>query len=402
MRLRPSRLDLVSQTPSYRKLGTRRRARAPRRESMRSLSLPESPLTPRAAEGERRPDLSATMVADFYGIVALDERGRVRSMNAEAAASFGYAADEVIGRDFGMLTPESERSYRDCLHPGTPSVRRRVDGLRKDGSVFPMELGVSEIACDGERLFIGLIHDVSQRRRFEQGVQELQTNRLDLIENMTAALAHELKQPLAAISAYLNFARRHLKEQNLSIEKVAQMLDNADAQIFRASEIMDNLRQFIARGETAKSPQNLNAVIRTACEFTDALARQHNVRTTIDLAAAPDTVVINKVQIQQVVVNLKRNAVEAMQSCERREMRVSTRLVEGRLIRTDIADTGPGLPEEIKARLFEQFTTTKPRGLGVGLSISRSIIEAHKGKIWAEPNPDGGAIFSFILPLAEP
>jgi two-component system sensor kinase FixL len=368
---------------------------------MRSLSLPESPLAPHAAEDERRSDLTALMAAAFDGIVVLDERGTVRSMNAEAATLFGYAPNDVIGRDFGMLTPESDRSYRDDLRPGAPSVRRRGDGLRKDGSIFPMELGFSEIACDGERLYIGLIRDLSQRHRFAQGVHELQANRLDLIENMAAGLAHELKQPLAAIGAYLNFARRHLKEQNLSVEKVAEMLDNADAQIFRASQIMDNLRQFIARGETAKSAQNLNAVIRTACEFTDALAKQHNVHTTVDLAASPDMVVINKVQIQQVVVNLKRNAVEAMQNCERREMRVSTRLVEGNRIRTDVADTGPGVPEAIKARLFEQFATTKPHGLGVGLSISRSIIEAHKGKIWAEPNPGGGAVFSFILPLAD-
>ncbi|MGJ0396333.1 MAG: two-component system sensor histidine kinase NtrB [Methylocystis sp.] len=368
---------------------------------MRSLSSPESSFAPNAAEGERRPDLSAMMAAAFDGIVALDERGTMRSLNAEAAALFGYALQEVIGRDFGMLTPESDCSYRDHLRPGAPGIRRRVDGLRKDGSIFPMELGFNEIACDGERLFIGLIRDLSRRGRFEQGVHELQANRLDLIENMAAGLAHELKQPLTAIGAYLNFARRHLKEKNLSVEKVIELLDQADAQVFRVSEIMDNLRQFIARGETAKTPQNLNAVVRTACEFTDALARQHDVKTTVDLAASPDMVVINKVQIQQVVVNLKRNAVEAMRNGERREMRVSTRVVEGNLVRTDVADTGPGLPEEVKARLFAQFTTTKPHGLGVGLSISRSIIEAHSGKIWAEPNPGGGTVFSFVLPLAD-
>ncbi|MGD9659550.1 MAG: sensor histidine kinase, partial [Methylocystis sp.] len=291
--------------------------------------------------------------------------------------------------------------YRDDLRPGAPRVCQRIDGLRKDGSAFPMNLGVCEIACDRKRLIIGVIRDLSQRRRFEQGLHQLQANRIDLIENMAAGLAHELKQPLTAISAYLNFARRHLKEKNLSVEKVVELLDSADAQVFRISEIMDNLRQFIARGETAKSPQHLNAVIRTACEFTDALAREHDVKTTLDLAAAPDMVVINKVQIQQVVVNLKRNAVEAMQNCERREMRVSTRLIDGRFIRADVADTGPGLSEDVTARLFEQFTTTKPHGLGVGLSISRSIIEAHNGKIWAEPNPGSGVVFSFVLPLAD-
>ncbi|MFO1102376.1 MAG: ATP-binding protein [Methylocystis sp.] len=358
-------------------------------------------MAPVPASVEGRLDLAATMAGAFDGIVALDVRGTVRALDAEAAALFGYALDEVIGQDFEMLTPESDRSYRDDLHPGTPSLRRRIDGLRKDGSIFPMELCVSEVVCDRESLFISLIRDLSQRRRFEQGVYELQANRLDLIENMAAGLAHELKQPLTAIGAYLNFARRQLKEKSPSVEKVAELLDNADAQVFRISEIMDNLRQFIARGETTKTPQHLNAVIRTACEFTDALARQHSIKTTVDLAALPDMVVINKVQIQQVVVNLKRNAVEAMQNCERREMRVSTRLIDGNLIRADVADTGPGLPEEVKARLFGQFTTTKPHGLGVGLSISRSIIEAHKGKIWAEPNPGGGVVFSFVLPLAD-
>jgi len=400
MRPPASGLDLFCKGPSYRKLGASVGC-APSGARMHSLSGTESSLASSLANVQGRSDLIAMMAVAFDGIVALDEGGKVRALNAEATALFGYAPDEIIGRDFGMLTPESDRSYRDDLRPGAPSLRRRIDGLRKDGSIFPMELRVSEVACDRERLYIGLIGDLSRRRRFEGGVRELQANRLDLIENMAAGLAHELKQPLTAIGVYLNFARRLLTEKNPSLEKFAEFLDSADAQIFRASQIMDNLRQFIARGETAKTPQNLNAVIRTACEFTDALARQHSVNTTVDLAASPDMVVINKVQIQQVVVNLKRNAVEAMQNCERREMRVSTRLIEGNLIRADVADTGPGLPEEIEVRLFEQFTTTKPHGLGVGLSISRSIIEAHNGRIWAEPNPGGGMVFSFVLPLAD-
>ncbi|MGD9544770.1 MAG: nitrogen regulation protein NR(II) [Methylocystis sp.] len=365
---------------------------------MRSQNSPKTSPAPRAAEGEGRAALGATPGASFDGIVALDSRGAVRSINDEAAALFGYAAEEILGRDFGMLTPESDLSFRDHLGK-TPSLRRRIDGLRKDGSVLPMELDVSEVVCDGERLFIGLIRDLGQRR-FERDIQKLQANRLDLIENMAAGLAHELKQPLTAIGVYLNFARRYLNEKDLSVQKIAETLDNADAQVFRASQIMDNLRQFIARGETTKTPQNLNPVIRTACAFTDSLAKLHNVKTTINLDASPDIVLINKVQIQQVVVNLKRNAVEAMQNCARREMRVSTGLIDGDLIRADVADTGPGLPDEVKDRLFEQFTTTKPHGLGVGLSISRSIIEAHNGKIWAEPNPGGGTIFSFALPLA--
>ncbi|HEY8213097.1 MAG TPA: PAS domain S-box protein [Methylocystis sp.] len=363
------------------------------------------------AAGAREDDsyLTAIVNAVVDGVITIDERGVVLSMNPAAAKLFGFTPSEVIGQNVRMLMPEPDRGkhdsyiseYRRTGAPKIIGIGRQVEGMRKDGSIFPMELGVSVAETQGKRVFVGLIHDLSQTRRFERRLHELQTNRFDLMENMAAGLAHELKQPLAAIAAYINFAHRQLKQKDFSIAKVEEMLDGANAQVFRASEIIDNLRQFIARGETVRTPQNLNAVVRTACEFTDAIAKEHNVKTTIDLEASPDTVVINKVQIQQVVVNLKRNAIEAMQNCERREMRVSTRLVEAKLIRVDVADTGPGLPQEINDRLFEQFTTTKPHGLGVGLSISRAIIEAHRGKIWAEPNPGGGTIFSFVLPLEE-
>lgn len=363
------------------------------------------------AAGAREDDsyLTAIVNAVVDGVITIDERGVVLSMNPAAAKLFGFTPSEVIGQNVRMLMPEPDRGkhdsyiseYRRTGAPKIIGIGRQVEGMRKDGSIFPMELGVSVAETQGKRVFVGLIHDLSQTRRFERRLHELQTNRFDLMENMAAGLAHELKQPLAAIAAYINFAHRQLKQKDFSVAKVEEMLDGANAQVFRASEIIDNLRQFIARGETVRTPQNLNAVVRTACEFTDAIAKEHNVKTTIDLEASPDTVVINKVQIQQVVVNLKRNAIEAMQNCERREMRVSTRLVEAKLIRVDVADTGPGLPQEINDRLFEQFTTTKPHGLGVGLSISRAIIEAHRGKIWAEPNPGGGTIFSFVLPLEE-
>lgn len=365
---------------------------------------------PGAAVGVREHDsyLAAIMNAALDGIITIDERGVVLSMNPAAAKLFGFAPSEVVGQNVRMLMPEPDRGRHDSyigeyLRTGTPKIigiGRQVEGMRKDGSIFPMELGVSVVATEGKRVFVGLIHDLSQRRQFERRLHELQMNRLDLMENMAAGLAHELKQPLSAIAAYINFAHRQLKQKDFSVEKVEELLDNASAQVFRASEIMDNLRQFIARGDTVRSLQNLNAVVRTACEFTDALAKEHNVKTTVNLEASPDRVIINKVQIQQVVVNLKRNAVEAMRDVDRREMIVSTRLIEGNKIQTDVADTGPGLPHSIRDRLFEQFTTTKPHGLGVGLSISRSIIEAHKGAIWAEPNPGGGTIFSFVLPLA--
>ena len=192
-----------------------------------------------------------------------------------------------------------------------------------------MELGVAAVDQGDRRLFVGFTHDLSERRKFEAHMQELHADRLDLIEHMAIGLAHELKQPLAAISAYHNVVRRILKEPNFSKERVQEVLDKATDQVLRLSEIMDNVRQSMARGETDKTPRNLHDVIRTACEFTDAIAKESGVTTALHLDAENDRVVINRVQIQQVVVNLKRNAIEAMRGGAKRELTVSTHLVEG-------------------------------------------------------------------------
>jgi two-component system sensor kinase FixL len=351
--------------------------------------------------------LAAVVNGALDGIVSIDESGRILSFNPAATKLFGYAPEEVIGQNVSVLMPEPYRRehgayLQNYLKTGEAKIigiGRQVEGQRKDGSIFPIELGVTAIERDGARLFVGVIHDLSERRRFEARLRGLHADRLDLIEHMSVGLAHELKQPLAAINAYLNVLRRHLKEQLISPEKAADVLNRITDQVFRVSEIVDNVRQFMARGATDKTPQHLNEVVRTACEFTDAIAREAGVATTVCLDAEDDLVVINKVQIQQVVVNLKRNAIEAMNGCQKREMTVSTRLVEGDMVRVDVADTGPGLAEDVKSRLFEPFTTTKPNGLGVGLSISRSIIEDHHGKLWAEDNGAGGATFSFVLPV---
>jgi two-component system sensor kinase FixL len=354
----------------------------------------------------REPLLAALVDKALDGIITIDETGTILSFNPAAVALFGYTPDEVLGRNVRMLMPEPYRSHHDeylqhYLRTGEAKIigiGRQVEGQRRDGSVFPMELGVAAVEAEGDRFFVGFIHDLDERRRFEARIHDMHADRIDIIESMTAALAHELKQPLAAITAYHNIASRVVKKGDLG--EIEQVLDKASKQVFRVSEIVDNLRQFIIRGETIKTLHHLNEVVRTACEFTDSIAKGSGVATSVNLDAEDDLALVNRVQIQQVIVNLKRNAIEAMENCERRELTVSTHVIDGHGIRVDVADTGPGICEAIKERLFEQFTTTKPHGLGVGLSISRSIIEAHHGRLWAEPNPGGGTIFSFVLPLA--
>lgn len=355
----------------------------------------------------REPLLAALVDNALDGIITIDEAGTILSFNPAAVALFGYRPDEVIGQNVRMLMPEPYRSRHDdylshYLRTGEAKIigiGRQVEGQRQDGSVFPMELGVAAVEAEGERYFVGFVHDLSERRRFEARMHDLHADRLDIIENMTVGLAHELKQPLSGINAYLHMASRLLRKGDLT--EIEQVLDNASKQVFRVSEIVDNLRQFIARGETIKTVHHLNEVVRTACEFTESIAKECGVVAMVKLDAEKDLVLINKVQIQQVIVNLKRNAIEAMEHCERRELVVSTRVIDGHEIQVDVVDTGPGISEPIKARLFEQFTTTKPHGMGVGLSISRSIISAHHGRLWVAPNAGGGTIFSFVLPLAD-
>ena len=228
----------------------------------------------------------------------------------------------------------------------------------------------------------------------------MHANRLDSMADMATALAHEINQPLAAAANYL-FAVRHLLEGKAEPAGLAvdEALDKASAQMHRAGQIIAHLREFITRGEPDKMEQSLHGLIRRTCELVAPSAREAKVDVVLNLDAAEDKVLADRVQIEQAMVNLMRNAIEAMEESKERRLTISTSLEDG-MIRADFADSGHGLTASANSDLFVPFTSTKSNGLGVGLSISRSIIEAHYGTIWAEANPGGGAKFTFTLPLA--
>ena len=341
-------------------------------------------------------------------IITIDEGGFIQALNAATSTMFCYSADELIGRDVNMLAPDDghseHRSYfqRD-LRTGEANVNganREVEGRRKDGSLFPAELAISEIRHGGERLFIGFIRDLSERRRFEARLNRLHSNRIDSMAGMATALAHELNQPLAAASNYLAAARRMLGATAGPPQPEAdQALDKASVQMLRAGQIISHIREFMAHGEPNKLEQSLHDLLRGATELVRQTAREADVQIALRLDAAEDVVLADRVQIEQAVVNLARNAIEAMGQTHERRLTISTSLENG-VIRTDISDTGSGMSPATISELFVPFTSTKSSGIGVGLSISRSIIEAHYGTIWAEANAGGGTKFSFTLPLA--
>ncbi len=217
---------------------------------------------------------------------------------------------------------------------------------------------------------------------------------------MSSALAHELNQPLTAAANYLKAARRTLDQGGESGHtKVQELLDKGAAQILRAGQIIRRLRDFVEKREDNRADEDVNKVVEEALALAFVGASDSGVTVTAHLGANLPPVLIDKIQIQQIVLNLVRNALEAMAGLERRELRLTTELDNDDFVAVTVADTGPGLSDEVASKLFQPFVTTKSDGMGIGLSICRSIVEAHGGRMTATPNPGGGVMFRFQLPV---
>jgi two-component system sensor kinase FixL len=347
-------------------------------------------------------------------MVVIDENGLMRSFSTAAERLFGYAAEDVIGLNVKMLMPEPYRGghdgylerYRRTGERRIIGVGRVVVGARKDGSTFPMELSVGEMRSGESRFFTGFVRDLTERQHADQRLQELQSelvhiSRLTALGEMSSALAHELNQPLSAIANYLNGAQRLLANQPDPVSrKVSDALAKAVEQTLRSGDIIRRLREFVSRGETERKVESVAKLVEEASALALVGARQLGVRVSFALDGRADYVLVDKVQIQQVLLNLIRNAVEAMADSPRRELTVFSRAAADQMIEISILDTGPGLSPEVSERLFQPFFTTKAQGMGVGLSICRTIVEAHGGRIWAEPGAGGGTVFRLSVPKA--
>ena len=282
-------------------------------------------------------------------------------------------------------------------------IGRVVVGLRKDGSTFPMELSVGEVKQDGHRLFTGFVRDLTERQRTEHRMHELQegllhASRLRSMGQMAAALAHELNQPLTATANYVRAALRLLDTAEPNLERVRQAMDLAVQQTLRSGEIIRRLRSFVARGEVARQPENVAKLIEEASALALVGAKERGIKMLINIDPGLPMVLVDRVQIQQVLLNLIRNAVEAMEGCEVRELSIAASALDVDL-RISVTDTGGGIPDEIEAKLFQPFVTTKEEGMGIGLSVCRTIIEAHAGRLWFEANAGGGSVFRFTVPI---
>ena len=365
--------------------------------------------------GEREAHLQSILDTIPDAMIVIDEKGAMQSFSAAAERLFGWTAQEVIGGNVNMLMPPPYQAAHDgylarYLATGERriiGIGRVVVGQRRDGSTFPMELSVGEVRVGEQPFFTGFVRDLTERQQTEARLQELQSelvhvSRLTAMGEMASALAHELNQPLSAITNYLGGATRLLEGGDpADAPLLVEALKEASGQALRAGDVIHRLRDFIGRGETERRVESVSKLIEEASALALVGVKELGVRVTMRLDPNADLVLADRVQIQQVVINLLRNALDAMRGVPRAELRVQvSRRGDGFTV-VSVSDTGSGINEEVRGRLFEPFMTTKREGMGVGLSICKTIVEAHGGSIWAEDNAGGGATFAFSLPIAE-
>jgi two-component system sensor kinase FixL len=342
--------------------------------------------------------------------VALD--GTITSWNASARRIYGFEASEAIGKHISLLQPPDRAGEEDRLmvqlRAGLNIEHFETVRLHKDGHEVMISLSIAPVH-DANGAIIGAsmtARDVTERKRAEERVLAMQNElahvgRLSAMGQMSAAIAHELNQPLTAIANYAKAAQRLLQNGNpgpRQLQSALEAMEKAVTQTLRAGTIIRYLRDFVEKRESRKAPEDMNQVIREAVSLGMVGHSHSNVKLTLALNPQLPSVPVDKVQIQQLLLNLVRNAMEAMAGVETRELTISSDVAEEGL-RITVRDTGPGLAPHVAARLFQPFVTTKPDGMGIGLKICQSIIEGHGGTIVAqEGNP--GAVFVICLPLA--
>jgi two-component system, LuxR family, sensor kinase FixL len=361
---------------------------------------------------EARLYLASIVETSEDAIVGKTLDGVVTTWNQAAEAMFGYAAAEMLGQPIARLLPRDRQSEEAMilarLRQGERLRHFETVRLRKDGSEIAVSLTVSPI-LNGSGQIIGaskIVRDVTADRQSRSRIQELQAelvhvSRLSTMGQMASAIAHELNQPLTAIGNYAGALSRVLAAESSGAngDRARDIVGRIRQQTNRAGEVIRRLRDHVAKRNTTRQREDINAVIKEAVELGLVGTRHQGVRTTVSLDEAAGTALIDRIQIGQVLINLVRNAVEAMEASERRELLISTH-ASADAVEIAVTDSGPGLAPEVADRLFEPFVTSKASGLGLGLSICRELIEAHGGALSAAPGATGGMVFTIRLPTA--
>ncbi len=357
--------------------------------------------------------LQAVYDTSLDAIIVIDPKGLMRSFNKIAEKLFHYSAKEVIGQNIKMLMPPYFAAQHDgyierYLRTGERriiGIGRVVTGQKKDGSTFPLELSIGEARIGNERLFAGFIRDLTENQQIEQRVHELQeelvhASRLASLGEITSMVAHEVNQPLSASGTYLEVARELLiSDRGDKLAGGLKAIEQAAVQIRRVGDTVRRIREFARKKTPDLAIEDINRIIEEANAIAAVGTKAKDIRTIFDLSALLPKTRVDRIQIQQVIMNLVRNAMDALTDHDRRELVLQSRINESGEIEIGVLDSGPGIAESVVKRLFTPFMTTKKDGTGLGLAICRSIVEAHGGRLWYEKSSLGGAAFKFTLPI---
>ncbi len=377
----------------------------------------EKKIRDRKVVEDARSRLAAIFDTAVSAIITSDESGVIEDFNPTAERMFGYSRDECLGRNVSQLMPEPYRSAHDeviarYLVTGDKKiigVGREIIAQRKDGSEFPIHLGLSEVKLPDRTIFTAMIDDMSARKEAESRIANLQDElihvaRLSAMGELSSALAHELNQPLTAISNYAQTARRLLEQKagKKNVKAATELLVKASDQALRAGEIIRRLRKFIVWGESERTLESVPDLVEEATKLALVGSSAKTIRFQMEAAANVPMAQVDRIQIQQVIQNLVRNAADALENWDGEKSIVVH--IEGKSageVAISVRDTGPGLAKNVRDHLFEPFVTTKENGMGIGLSVCRNIVEAHGGRITGESDAKGGACFCVTLPVKQ-
>ena len=359
-------------------------------------------------------ELHALLDAAVDGIVVIDHLGHIQAFNRSAERLFGYQAPEVLDRNVNVLMTEPDRIAHDGHLARFAATRvphiigngREVSARRKDGSVFPAFLFVRAVADSEPPRFVGFVHDMTPRRQGEEQARRLQerlwnVSRVATVGEMVSGIAHELNQPLAAIANYAHACDRLLDRPDADVEEVQGALKEIAAQAVRAGDIIRRLRSLAHQHVGRREPTEINALITELTALVRSDAQAHDVQYRLELSDGLPRPEVHRTQIQHVILNLVRNAIESLAETpdKPRQIVVRTSRTHDGEVEVSVCDSGPGVSSSVAPRLFDPFCTSKPAGTGLGLAISRSIIAEHGGTLDYRPNVPIGACFTLRLPV---
>jgi len=367
----------------------------------------------------------ALMDAAVDAIIIIDTGGRIQRFNRAAEALFGYRENEVRGKNVSLLMPEPHRSRHDgylerYLATGQAAIigkGRQETGVRRNGDTFPMLLSVGEVKQAGLNGFVGIIRDLTEVRQAQEQVRRLEeqllhADRLVILGELTAGIAHEINQPLTAIAAYADAGRKIIDRLDdvggqagdaapPGTDDMRSICERIGGQARRAGEVVQRLRGLVRGGRASKARHDVNDIIKNILLLFEFEIKRSAAELIFVPLDPPETLYVDEIQVQQILVNLVKNSLDAIAESDRSGGRVEIAVVRaGQEVRISVTDNGRGVPEAYRSRLFDSFFTTKPKGVGLGLSICKSIAAAHGGTLRYETPEEGGSRFSLTLPLS--